>query len=292
MADAFFDENQTVIPFDGRYTPDPGEIFVIEDFKLDPTIVAAAKNPFGTQELNLSRSPFPQIKAIMMTELNSPLRIIFQGFKTEQIIRQGRALFFGFGGKNTYSELDVSGIAIGSEIDAVYDDGKLWFRSYNATNRIVDLTEYFHDATNEEIKDLLKMEGIVAADEDELLKHTDASMRRRFTIIKNTEILSLASADEIRLEARKQGLEIDIERENGNERIVVPSSKKEAKEVLEFLCQMRFVSALTKELCVANSFRPVATKKLSANADEEPRPAKQSSKKSAKKTAKKKTLKN
>ncbi len=256
MADTFFEDNPTVIPFDGRYTPGKGETFLIENFSAEASIVAAASNPFGTPPLNLSRSPFPQIKAIIMTELNSPLRILFQEFKTSQIIRQGRAFFFGFKGSDTYDELDVSGIAIGNQIDAVYDDGKFWFRSYYTANRFADLAEHFHDATNEEIKELLKMDGIVAENEAELLAHTDAGMRRKFTIIRDTEILSLVTPEEIRQNALSYNLDIEIDSTDGQKRIVIPSDKAAAKEVLDFLCQARFFGSLTREPFVANSFRP------------------------------------
>jgi hypothetical protein len=258
MADSFFNSNPTVVDFDGRYTPDKGEVFVIRKFALDPAIEKAAKAPLTTEVLSLTKSPFPQIKAIIATQRNSPIRVVFQEFRTDQIIRQGFALVQKvLHGKQTFDRVDQSGIAIGNDIDAVFDKGDLYFRSYYTANRFADLTPYFKDASDEEIKDLFKLDGIVAEDEDALLEKTDTAMRRKFAIIKKTDILSLVTAKHIQATAAAQGLNIEIDPSHGKQRILIPADKAQAKEVLDFLCQARFMGALTNEVFVANSYRPL-----------------------------------
>jgi hypothetical protein len=266
MAETFFKDNPTVVDFDGRYTPSKGEMFVIKDFRLDAALLKAVKSPLTTPELSLSRSPFPQIKAIIASEINSPLRIIFQEFRTDQIIRQGRAFIQKLlHGKNTFDIVDQSGIAISGDVDAVYDNGNLYFHSYYTANRFADLTEYFKDATDDEIKDLLKTDGLMAADENQLLEVTDTAMRRKFSIIKKTEILNLVTPERIQAAAVAQDIDVEISRVGGRKRIVIPSDKADAKVLLDFLCQARFFGALTNELFVANSYRPVVKKAASGS---------------------------
>ena len=120
MANTFFTDNSTVIPFDGRYSPGRGEVFVIKDFKLDSSLTAAVKGTLSASPLDLGKSSFPQIKAIVAAEVNGKIRLIFQEFKADQIIRQGWALFHK---KTTFDMIDYAGITIGNDIDAVYDDG-------------------------------------------------------------------------------------------------------------------------------------------------------------------------
>jgi hypothetical protein len=282
MAETFFAANE-VVDFDGRYAPGKGETFVIKGFKLDAALLKAVRSPLTTPELSLSRSPFPQIKAIIASEINSPIRIIFQEFKTGQIIRQGRAFIQKLlHGKNTFDIVGQSGITISGDVDAVYDNGNLYFHSYYTANRFADLTEYFKDATDEEIKDLLKTDGIVAADENQLLEITDTAMRRKFEIIKKTKILNLVTPESIQAAAVAHDIEVEIDRAGGRKRIVIPTGKAEAKELLDFLCQARFFGALTHELFIANSYRPIAKKAATGSQSGASRSAK---KKAAKKKA-------
>ncbi len=294
MADKFFRDNQTIVEFDGRYTPGKGEVFEIKDFKLDQAVTKAAKSPLTTTPLSLRRSPFPQIKAIIATEVNSPLRVIFQEFRVDQIIRQGYAFVNKFlHGKETFDLVESSGIAVGSDIDAVYDDGSLYFRSYYTANRFLDLTEYFKDATDEEIRDLLKADTLCTENENDLLDQTDAVMRRKFAIIKKTEILNLVTPEQIKAAAANQGMEVQIDDTGDHKRIVIPAERAEAKELLDFLCQARFIGPLTNELFIANSYRPAKKSGQSSQAATAPKKVvalKKASKKSAKKkSAKKKT---
>jgi hypothetical protein len=72
--------------------------------------------------------------------------------------------------------------------------------------------------------------------------------------------LKLVPPEQIQAAAALQDMDIEIQIVKNKKQIVIPSDKAAARELLDFLCQARFIGPLTQELFIANSYRPVGKK--------------------------------
>ena len=69
---------------------------------------------------------------------------------------------------NTFTKLSEPGIIINDRIDALFidKDNKLIFNSYNNAKRLFDLSEYYKEATDEDLKNFAKDELFFCEDID------------------------------------------------------------------------------------------------------------------------------
>src|SRR5690606_11421123 len=118
---------------------------------------------------------------------------------------------------------------------------------------------------------------------DALMSNVDSVISRKFGIVKQTGILDRVTPEQIQQAASQYDLDIELEIANGKTKILLPSEKSGAKEVLDFLCEGRFIGALTNELFTSNSHRPVNQQRSAGGAKKKAAKKKGTKKKSAKK---------
>ncbi len=257
MAATFFSENRQQIDFDGRYLPDPGEIFKIDDFAIDPALLAAAHSPLKSKQFVIASSPYPVIRAIAASTVTGPkpedVRIVFQEFRADRIIREGFALFHQNG---TFTRVDHSGLTISGKIDAVFEKGTLYFKSYYSANRFVDLTNYFKDASDEDVRGLLKSKKFSTGDEEALLKVLDNSMRRKLGAIEKNNPLDTVTPEALQAAGKEFDIPVDIDVSHGKKSVVLPSTKPELKDLLYLLHDGLYKSPITQLQMLSNSHRP------------------------------------
>jgi hypothetical protein len=259
QADEFFAAGITQVPFDGRYLPDSSEVFQIEDFALPGIIEQSISDSNSVPLLQISARNPPKIKSVYAGEVHSATDSVygvFQDFNSSRLLVKARTLLLT---GNTFQVLTDGGLTLADRSEAVFDGDSLYFRSFYKTNRFLDLSSYFHDATDAEIKTVLSHERLAAEDENVTIDTADQWMRRRFGIIQQTGILDLVTPRKIReaAPAECKDLRVDIRRVGGKEAIVFPANKKAAKELLTFLCEGYFHGELTRQLYKTNSQRAV-----------------------------------
>lgn len=296
MSRTFFDDNPNVYPFDMRFNPGRGEMFSLENVHLSPDLIKAIKNPLSCPPLDLRSLKHPQIKAICMATVNSPVRVMFQQFATDQIIRPGYVLIMRlFQGELTYRDLDTSGLSIGNDLDAVYDNGTLYFRSYYTTNRFLDLTQYFEDASDDNIKQIFSSAPLYTENIEKVLENADSVVRKKLSILEKSQILDDFTPVQIRAALEEKGFDITIVKTpKGEDMIEFPTEKKAAKELLDLLTQSVFVGIITGTKYLTNSYRAIETERAQAvslvplkKASNTKKPPKPPAKKAAKKNSKK-----
>lgn len=117
------------IEFDGKYKPDEGEALYIDNYELNEIIKKAVEEPAGILSFIPKDENRNRIKAIFVGEVHDgKIVIAFQKFKKEQYINiKGINLFFD---KETFVQEKRFGISISDEVDCIYEDGRLIFRSF------------------------------------------------------------------------------------------------------------------------------------------------------------------
>ena len=130
---------------------DHSEVFKIKTFAIDDFILSAASKPDSLPHLTLNDDTIPRIKAFCaVSGTKAKPKICFQAFDRRRILQRQRFTFLQSG--DSFSRLDKVGFTLGEEVQAVYDAGTLYFRSYTVVSRFVNLLGLFNEASNEKLR--------------------------------------------------------------------------------------------------------------------------------------------
>ncbi len=259
QATEFLDANLDRVDFDGRYKVDESEIFLIDAFPMSQDILTAVQHPNQCDNLDLSHTSPPSIRAVFAGQYDATAQsstIWFQAFNRSRLLVGGLTILLQ---QNTYKKLQEAGLTFDTKLAAVYEGGQLLFRSYSTVKAFLDLTEYFHEATNDEITEVLDHSMILCEDVDGVLKAADGWMRKRFTALTASGILDLVTARKVANKGKKFGFQFAVKKKNGTDALVFPTVKKAAKQLLNFLNEGFFVGELTGTLYQSNSQTRLAT---------------------------------
>ena len=175
--------------------------------------------------------------------------ILLQNFNRSHVIQPGRFLFLE---KNTYVTAQRPGLTLDSKLSAVYkpDEQKLLFRKFRAVNAFLPLADYYPEASDQQIRDILSHKLLAPEDVDALVRNANQWSRKRFAMLRNSDVLTYPAG---MIKERSVGYDIDIR--VSNEKIVFPAEKKAAKKLLQFLNEELFRGAITNQLYETNSKR-------------------------------------
>ena len=122
------------INFDGSYKPDEDESLKIEKFDLSDEIQEAINNPLGVEKLVANDENELNIRAILLTlgDDGEDEKIVFQRTQKRQLLLGGRITLFW--SDDTFISTKKPGVVITDNIDAYYENGTLYFKSYYWAN--------------------------------------------------------------------------------------------------------------------------------------------------------------
>lgn len=176
--------------------------------------------------------------------------ILFQNFSRSHVIRPGRFLFLQ---NDTYETTQHPGLTLDDKLSAVYQhaDGKLLFHSFRTVNTFLPLADFYEDASEQHIREVLAHELLAPEDADALATNSNQWSRKRFAMLRHSGILDKYSAKQI--QTRSKGYDVVILLSKG--KIVFPANKSGAKKLLQFLNEEIFRGAITATLFETNSKR-------------------------------------
>jgi hypothetical protein len=247
-------------PFYATYKPNKDEVVSINRFPLPPLLDRASKNP---QEFSPIEMPFqttgPIVKAILAVDdgyQSGGKHFFFQHFDNSHILKQSRTVLFRSG---MFHQLTEPGVTISDHLTAVIAGEALIFRSYFRTNQFLDLTDYFKEATDTEIKRLLGHPLFYPNDADAILSTCRSATRKKFSAILFSKVLDheKASPDRIQRGAKKFGINLTIKMDRKERRLVFPQNPEEVTKLLQYLAEELYISDLTERPFETNSHRPL-----------------------------------
>lgn len=243
-----FFEQKTIIDFDGNYSPDKDELFIINNYEIEGSVLESSLNPINFNVLNINKLD-GKIKCLYaIITCNQPC-ILFQLFDTRKIIsNQGFSLFFD---NSVYRKFDEKGIVIKGQLTAVYKENSLYFDSYFNANRILNISDYYNEATAEDIDKFLDSEILNFLEKKTFKEKLNASLRKKIKGIQERDILKKTDSREILNMAAKFGINLKIT----NNKIDVPDDKQSIKTIIKFLDEDFFITPITKRKCITNSKR-------------------------------------
>lgn len=246
-------EGTEQIPFDGNYKPDADETLYISNFILDDEIREAVEKPAGVEAFIPKEMNTDRIKAIFVGEIcNGKMVIAFQKFKREQYICQrGINLFFD---KDTFVLESRLGISISEEIDCIYEDGKLIFKSFFMARQIFSLMGYYREATQGEVERFAQRKELAFDNPEVFIGQADSRVRKKIASIIDSGVLENFSARDIQKIGKQIGVDVAIR----NKKIVIPADKKQMKFILGFLDEEVYKGVFSNATYITNSKRSVS----------------------------------
>jgi len=255
---------QAEIPFDGKYKPDDGEILVINDFDDLDKLADAIEYPLAIPEVDPTPETFMRICALFFGEINQDgsVTVLLQYFDKRKIIStNGLSIFHA---SNVYKKVEGIGLTLDSRITVILEGKTLKFYSFHHTRHIFDMSGYYKEATESDIKDFAAQECIAVPDLSNLINISDSWIRRKLWLIQQSGILKKYPMQQIKTVAMEFNVHLETVTENEIEKIVVPQDKATFKSLLRFLDDDYYKSPLSNVKYLTNSKRLVPTKSTTA----------------------------
>lgn len=244
------------VAFDGKYKPDDGECLFIDGYDDIDNLHWAIANPLSLPEISPVTSEFEEIKALFVGRADGDNRVaLIQAFDRRKILStKGLSLFYA---TNVFRKVEGVGLTLGTGLSAILDNGKLSFFSFHAARQIFDLTQYFMEATDDDLKEFAANGAIKVADPAAFIAASDTWVRRKVALVMQSGIL-----DKIDLIATKQtatvfGIDFQTATDGEKVALVLPGSKADLKKLLRFLDEDYFQSVLSSTPHLSNSKRRV-----------------------------------
>lgn len=249
--EAFVDDIDE-IEFNAGYQPEAHERFILPDFALPDWLATAdSQSVADLDSITDDDAQLDTTKGIAaFAQKDGAEIILFQNFSRSHIIRPGRFLFLQ---NNTYESTQRPGLTLDNKLGAVYrpDDQTLLFHNFRTVNTFLPLADFYQEASEQEIRDVLGHDVLEPEDEDALAVNSNQWFRKRFAMLRDSGILDNYTAEQIR--EHSAGYEVDVTVQDG--KITFPADKREAKRLLQFLNEEIFRGAITETLYETNSKR-------------------------------------
>jgi hypothetical protein len=248
-----FTNNVAEIAFNAGYKPENHERFRLSDFDLpDPLRTVNSVNVQNQPPISEHEETMNSIKAIVALCRNNAGQelVLFQSFSRSHVIEPGSSLFLT---NNTYESASRPGIQLDNKLTAVYNtqDKKLLFHNFRVTNTFLPLAEFYEEASEETIRDILSHKILAPEDVETLAVGANQWFRKRFAMLKDSGVLDQYSP----LQIKKRSKDCDVEVKIAKGRIVFPAEKGAAKRLLQFLNEEIYRGAITDTLYETNSKR-------------------------------------
>ncbi len=245
------------VPFDGNYKPEHGEMLVIEEFEDLDSLAKVVAAPLDVPVADPTSLDFDQIRALFFgqQEKDGTWVVYLQSFDRRRVISS--AGFSIFHSKDTFKRIEGSGLTLDNKLAARLRGTKLSFFSFFHIRQIFDMSNYYQEATDSDIKQFAELKELHVENVDELMAASDNWVRRKVWLVLQSSILGKVPPNDIKAIAAEFNIPIQYVAQDGIERIKVPSDRKSLKTLLRFLDEDYYKSPLSKTNYLTNSKRAV-----------------------------------
>jgi len=232
-------EETEEILFDGNFNIDGNEVLYVQ-LSLNE-ILEATSNSIGLNVLDISTD---DVKALFWVENNV---CYFQNFDKRKLLHNKKVLYWS---DLTYHKLSNDALIVDDFVNAIYKNGKFYFKSYINANKIISLANFFEEASNEAIEEFSGHE-LLSIDSNWLKENGDTMIRKQITLIQKSNVLTTATEKKIKSSAKKFNLPIVFE----NGKLNIPNDKKACKDILCFLNEQFYIGLISGKKFRTNSKR-------------------------------------
>ncbi len=211
----------------------------------------------GREDLHRTVLPFEEldegnIRALCMFFEESGERadrLLVQHFGRAQILSKGLPLVHS---SDTFQRLEHPAFCMAANLLCVVDHSHLHAGSMHYLSAIIDTNEFVRIASDNEVQSFAQSPLIRISDIPSFTKQATRRTRHEIHSILKKGVLARHTADTLREEAARADLALPME----NGRVVIPTDKKRALEVIQFLNDKRFQGPASGQTFRTNSIRP------------------------------------
>ena len=238
------------IDFQGDYKSDPEEVFRITDFNLSQVILDGCDDPISLDVLNINQYQGRIVALIANSTDNNNRFIALQNFDSRKLLNRKFSLWYT---DERYNRINDRGITVAEKIDGLFVNNALFFSSFTLASRMVDLTAYMMEATEEDVTEFIDSNLFSFEDATNFRTDLTRTMRKKLRIIVQSGIIEDIGVDAIRSKAEE--LELSIELNDNQDRVVIPRDKKRINELIRILNEDYFFSIFRGTKYLTNSKR-------------------------------------
>ncbi|WP_430999750.1 Kiwa anti-phage protein KwaB-like domain-containing protein [Klebsiella pneumoniae] len=257
----FINEDIEEIEFCASYNVQDGEIFSINPFDDEIGIINAIERPDAVPVWDPDDVSVHYFKALFTGEPASngnPTQVWLQCFDRRQIINNEKSFFQVVTQPgNRFSVSTRPGFSLSDRLTAILVGDKLLFKSFFMLRRFFNMEEYFNEATREDLDIFIGNDIFHVENAEDFMTFADSAIKKKVSLIISSGILNDQPIENLIECAQKIGYQLGITNVNGDNKITMPNSKREVKQLLYFLDQGYFNSIITNELMLTNSKRPI-----------------------------------
>lgn len=257
----FINEDIEEIDFCASYNVQDGEIFSINPFDDEIGIINAIERPDAVPVWDPDDVSVHYFKALFTGEPGSngnPTQVWLQCFDRRQIINNEKSFFQVVTQPgNRFSVSTRPGFSLSDRLTAILVGDKLLFKSFFMLRRFFNMEEYFNEATREDLDNFIGNDIFHVENAEDFMTFADSAIKKKVSLIISSGILNDQPIENLIECAQKIGYQLGITNVNGDNKITMPNSKREVKQLLYFLDQGYFNSIITNELMLTNSKRPI-----------------------------------
>ena len=257
----FINEDIEEIEFCASYNVQDGEIFSINPFDDEIGIINAIERPDAVPVWDPDDVSVHYFKALFTGEPASngnPTQVWLQCFDRRQIINNEKSFFQVVTQPgNRFSVSTRPGFSLSDRLTAILVGDKLLFKSFFMLRRFFNMEEYFNEATREDLDNFIGNDIFHVENAEDFMMFAGSAIKKKVSLIISSGILNDQPIENLIECAQKIGYQLGITNVNGDNKITMPNSKREVKQLLYFLDQGYFNSIITNELMLTNSKRPI-----------------------------------
>jgi hypothetical protein len=222
------------VKFDGMYRPEENELLYINNFDDVDGIKSAILRPQNCHEFAFKNGALESIKAVFSGYIkNGTIRILLQGFDRRRIINANGFSLIHSG--NAFRKFDGGGLTLDNKLTAIIEDDTLKFSSFHYLRNIFDMSAYCKEASDADLKVFIQNPALQFAEPQLFIEAADSWVRRKVVLIQQSGILDYCPAGKLAAIAKFCDLVLPLAGSAGQERIVMPADRQEAKQILRFL---------------------------------------------------------
>ena len=150
---------------------------------------------------------------------------------------------------NVFRRLADQAFTLDTSLTCILEDGKLKFKSFHKMRSIINLSDFYREATEPEIRSFAENQIFEVPDMEMFLSEADQTIRKLIHSVTCMETLDQYSPSEIKAAAK----DIKMEIATNKGRIVMPESRTKIKMLLHFLNDGLYEAPLSKQRYVTNS---------------------------------------
>ncbi|EJJ8635579.1 DUF4868 domain-containing protein [Salmonella enterica] len=254
----FESHHSTVINFYAGYTLSYSECFKLSNFNESAALIDAVTRNTAIPVWDPKVIDVNHIKALFVgiaSPQNNNL-IAIQTFNKKQILDTSKSFVMKLiGSANTFSKADNVGFNLDDKLVAIINGSDIFFRSFFKLRSIFDMSNYFAEATDQEVNDFAMHSVFEVPLGFKLDTVADTVIRTKVTLINKSGTLNNQTISKLKKAAKKINFPLQTNLVSGVEKIVMPQEKKAIKALLDFLDEDIFTSEITQTIYKSNSKR-------------------------------------